>query len=131
MSKAIRETVAKEYPDVDARYSHVAIIDGDNVLEPNPKEGVTLTPLKKFKRIYPIYEIRELPGDISKARARIGKPYDFEGMVGMFINNHDIQRPEADFCSELVGIAADEVDDSEAHKLPTGYFVSITREIVK
>lgn len=94
--------------EANSTYSHVAVIDGDVVIEANPVKGVVETPLKLFKRLYPVHEVITVNGSTDRARERIGRAYDFEGLlaIGLNIDKYDkVQRPDKDFCSETVAHA--------------------------
>ncbi|MGJ8680504.1 hypothetical protein [Paraglaciecola sp.] len=122
MSVAIREKL-------NCKYTHVVVVDGDNVIEARPEAGVVKTPLKVFKRLYPTYEYREMPGDVNKSRALVGKPYDYKGLLGMGFKVYSIQDPKAYFCCEVVGIAADNVDDSMSHTLLPDDFIELSTAV--
>jgi len=115
-------------------WSHVAVIDGNQVIESvgppisdwilhclfNTKYkkpyGVQLNSLKGFGKRYTHHEIRFIEGDVSIARARIGMPFDMLGMFGYLINA-DWQDPTKDYCVETVVHAATHIENHVAHKI--------------
>ena len=99
----------------NSQWSHVGIIYGDNVIEARGGVGVVLTPIYEFMHRYTATEERELPGDINKALALIGRPFDTMGLWSIFFRIPWLQDAYAYFCSELVAVAADFADDCDAH----------------
>lgn len=89
--------------ETKSTYSHVAVVDGNEVIEASPIKGVVKTPIKLFLRMYPVNKTIRVQGEVGKARERIGRAYDFEGLLalGLNIDKYDnVQRPDKDFCSE-------------------------------
>ncbi|MDR2349178.1 MAG: hypothetical protein LBF41_00955 [Deltaproteobacteria bacterium] len=85
-------------------FSHSAIYDAENdsVIEAEA-HGVSVTPLAKFlakaQRVWvlkPVWATPETrPLAVARARSRVGKPYDFTGLVGIPV-------PGTYYCTELV-----------------------------
>lgn len=92
-----------------SKWSHVAIIDGDDVIEAVAIDGVVVTPLADRKASDPTWQIVTLPcakpdAVISAARSQLGKPYDYTGVLGIGLHR-DWQQTNRWFCSELVAWA--------------------------
>lgn len=121
MSIAIRNTD-------DAEYSHVAVFDEEfnRVIEASPRRGVCFTPLKTFLKLYPIYEVRKLDGDIELARELIGTEYDFEGLAGQALNRPDYHDPDKCFCSKVVAYAATYINTEYGHRLRADAFKALS-----
>ncbi|MDR1607294.1 MAG: hypothetical protein LBT38_02640 [Deltaproteobacteria bacterium] len=85
-------------------FSHAAIYDQerDEVIE-SDGSGVHRTPFAKFlgkaSRVWVVKPIWATPERrvkaVARARARVGRPYDFLGLIGLSI-------PDSYYCSELV-----------------------------
>ena len=90
-----------------SEFSHVAVIDGDEVIEA-VYPHVRVTPLADIIARHSRCAIVEIPCDekaaILAARSQIGKPYDLKGMIGIGINR-DWQDDGQWWCSELVAWA--------------------------
>lgn len=88
-----------------SRWSHVALIDDDEVVEALwPRVGVTA--LSDLLSRYSEVIIAEWPGIdggpiLEAARSQEGKPFDWKALFG-FLFHRDWQDPNAWFCSELV-----------------------------
>lgn len=90
-----------------SRWSHVGIIDGDEVIEAIAWKGVVCRSLKEMIEESSNYEIREFNGDekvIQAARTQLGKKYDWAGVFGI-AGRRKWQNAEAWFCSELAAWA--------------------------
>lgn len=92
-----------------SKWSHVAIIDGDDVIEAIALHGVVTTPLAMRKAEDKTWQVVTLPcadpqAVIAAARSQIGKPYDYTGVLGIGLHR-DWQESDAWFCSELVAWA--------------------------
>lgn len=92
-----------------SHWSHVAIIDGDDVIESVALHGVVRTRLDDRLAVDKLWQIVELPCDdpesvLVAARSQIGKPYDYTAIIGLWL--HRVWK-DADswFCSELVAWA--------------------------
>jgi hypothetical protein len=96
-------------------WSHVGIIDGDNVIEARGGFGVVLTQMCEFMHRYDYTEIHSLPGDVQKAKKLIGKRFDDKGVWGHMFCVPFIHDLDAWFCSEIVAYAADDIPDNAAH----------------
>lgn len=89
-----------------SKWSHVAIIDGDDVIEAIALHGVVTTPLATRQAEDRSWQVVTLPcadpqAVIAAARSQIGKPYDYTGVLGIGLHR-DWQESDAWFCSELV-----------------------------
>lgn len=122
MSIAIRETT-------NSQYSHVAILDNGEVIEANPVRGVCVTTLKLFNKHYPINTVRQMDGDVDRARALIGKPYDYLGLAGQAYNNNDVQDPHKFLCTELLAVAANGINSLYGHMLKPDHFIALSWEL--
>lgn len=94
-----------------SRWSHVAIIDGESIIESVALKGVIESHISDRIHKDSRWRIAELPCDdpaavIACARSQIGKPYDYTAVVGLGL--HRVWK-DADswFCSELVAWAFD------------------------
>lgn len=89
-----------------SKWSHVALIDGDDVIEAIALDGVVRTPLATRKAQDTRWEVVSLPcadpaAVIAAAATQIGKPYDYTGVLGIGLHR-DWQQDDSWFCSELV-----------------------------
>lgn len=87
-------------------WSHVGLIDGGTVIEAVGGAGVRVRPLADMLAEASRYEIVDMPARdpqavIAAARAQVGKPYDWGGVVGVGFRRR-WQDDDAWFCSELV-----------------------------
>jgi len=92
-----------------SRWSHVAIVDGDSVIEAVALKGVTRTPLAVRTSQDPCWTVTDLAcaqpqAVIAAAASQIGKPYDYTGVLGIGLHR-DWQADDSWFCSELVAWA--------------------------
>lgn len=90
-------------------WSHVAIIDGDEVIEATAPAGVRRFPVVRSINHAKRGAIVELPcrdpqAVIAAAASQIGKPYDYTAILGLGLRR-DWQEEDAWFCSELVAWA--------------------------
>lgn len=90
-------------------WSHVAIIDGDEVIEAVMGTGVRSHPLSASIADASEWEVVEVPcrvpdAVIAAARSQIGKPYDYRGVLGIGARRR-WQDDGSWFCSELVAHA--------------------------
>jgi hypothetical protein len=128
-------------------YSHIGIIDGDYVIEAKGMStlhffliffriikndikygGVVKTPITEFKSKYTKTIVREIAGDINKARAMVdNKLFDVDGLVGAWLRI-DIQNSSSYFCCELVSECVDGFDLSYAHKSQPIWFLAFSKE---
>ena len=89
--------------------SHVAIVDGEDVIEAAAGAGVCRRPLADMLAESSWYELVDVP--VSSARAvttaaasQVGKPYDWLGVLGIGVRRR-WQDADSWFCSELVAWA--------------------------
>ena len=92
-----------------SRWSHVAIIDGDDVIEATALHGVCRTPVVDAINRAKRGEVVEFPAIdpdriIAAAAGQIGKPYDYTALIGLGLRR-DWQEADSWFCSELVAWA--------------------------
>ncbi len=92
-----------------SRWSHVALVDGDSVIEAAAPHGVQRTPLCAAlarARDFAFVDIacRDQAAAIAAAESQIGKPYDYTALAGLYLHR-DWQQDDAWFCSELVAWA--------------------------
>lgn len=102
MSAAIRLSTWSDW-------SHVAIIDGDEVIETTAPAGVRRFPVVQAINHAKRGAIVELPcrdpqAVIAAAVSQLGKPYDYTAILGLGLRR-DWQEEDAWFCSELVAWA--------------------------
>jgi len=87
-------------------WSHVALIDGDEVIEASAPAGVRRFPVVQAidharKAVIVDLSCRDPQAVIAAAASQIGKPYDYTAIVGLGLHR-DWQEDDAWFCSELV-----------------------------
>ncbi len=92
-----------------SEWSHVAIVDGEDVIEAATGAGVRRRPLADLLAESSQYEIVDVPAlspasVIAAARTQIGKPYDWPGVLGIGFRRR-WQDDDSWFCSELVAWA--------------------------
>lgn len=95
-----------------SRWSHVALIDGEHVIEATGRHGVRRVRLDKALHGTSHHEIvdflhsegREV---ILAARSQVGKPYDFAAIFGLWLRS-GWQETDKWFCSELVAWCLDQ-----------------------
>ena len=92
-----------------SKWSHVAIVDGDDVIEAIALDGVVRTPLATRKAKDTAWQIVTLPcadrlAIINAATSQLGKPYDYTGVLGIGFHRN-WQETGHWFCSELVAWA--------------------------
>lgn len=92
-----------------SHWSHVALIDGEDVIESVALHGVVRSKLADRQRKDSRWQIASLPcadpeAVLAAARSQIGKPYDYTAVIGLGL--HRVWK-DADswFCSELVAWA--------------------------
>lgn len=93
-----------------SQWSHVEIIDGDQVIGANMVGGVSLTPLRKRLEVSSLVAVVDFPcadpaAVIAAARSQLGKGYDYFGLLGILARQRNWQSTEDWFCSELVAWA--------------------------
>lgn len=89
-----------------SRWSHVAIVDGDHVIEAVALHGVRRVPLTEAIARAKNHALVELPcrnykAIIAAATSQIGKPYDYTAVLGIGLHR-DWQSADAWYCAELV-----------------------------
>ena len=95
-------------------WSHVAIIDGDEIIEAVwPK--VRVSKLEKAKNKYESWVIAEVKTKndaeiIKAARSQVGKPYDIGAIFG-FVARRNWEKTDKWFCSELVAWAFSQANE--------------------
>lgn len=94
-----------------SKWSHCAIIDGDQVIEAATKNGVVSRPLVDLLSESSAYEIVDFEcanpqAVIDAARTQIGRPYDYFGILGIGFRRR-WQDDDSWFCSELIAWAFD------------------------
>lgn len=97
-----------------SKWSHVALIQGDWVIDATAKHGVAVRPLIDFEIENDDVHAVDLPRDLGDALAvqmitQVGKPYDWTAALGVGLHR-DWQKDDAWFCSELVAWAYDRVE---------------------
>lgn len=95
-----------------SRWSHVALVDGDHVIEATGLHGVRRVPLTTAMRGVSHHELVNLidadPGPvIAAAKTQLGKPYDFLAIVGLWLRS-GWDETDSWFCSELVAWALEQ-----------------------
>lgn len=93
-----------------SQWSHVAVIDGDNVIESVSFAGVREIPLQQALQTASKYTTIEIPipneaAFLEAVRSQIGKPYDYTAIAGLLVHR-DWQAEDRWFCSELPAWAA-------------------------
>ena len=92
-----------------SRWSHVALVDGESVIEATGLHGVRRAPLWDVLSHAVDHAFVDIPandpaGIIEAAASQIGKPYDYSALLGLALHR-DWQRENAWFCSELIAWA--------------------------
>lgn len=90
-------------------WSHVALVDGDSVIEASVFKGVRRVSLADAVRRVKSIQLVELPcrdpaAVIAAAASQIGKPYDYAGVLGLGFRRN-WQDDDAWYCSELIAWA--------------------------
>ena len=98
-----------------SKWSHCAIIDGDEVIEAAAGVGVRTRPLRALLDEASRFEILDFPARdpaavIAAARAQLGAPYDWYGVLGIGFRRR-WQADDAWFCSELIAAAFDQAGE--------------------
>lgn len=93
-------------------WSHVEIMDGDDLIGAEMLTGVSVTKLAHRLDISSRAAIVEFPcadpaAVIAAARGELGRGYDFLGLLGILSRQRDWQSRDSWFCSELVAWAFD------------------------
>jgi len=90
-------------------FSHVALVDGDQVIESMPGFGVRRISLTAALRETSRHERVNLPANapaqvLAAAASQIGRAYDYNAVLGLSLHR-DWQQDNAWFCSELIAWA--------------------------
>lgn len=98
-----------------SRWSHVALVAGDAVIEAAPFYGVRQVTLDDAIGRARETALVELPARnpqriIGAARSQLGKPYDWTAVLGLGLRR-DWQERDAWFCSELIAWSAAEAGE--------------------
>ena len=89
-----------------SRWSHVSIVDGDDVIEAHALYGVIRRPccevIETAKRCeFVRFKCDNPQGVIEAARSQVGKEYDWTALFGILLRRN-WQEDDSWFCSELV-----------------------------
>lgn len=95
-----------------SQWSHVEIIDGQDLIGAEMMKGVTVTRLSHRLEISSRAAVVEVPcanpqAVIDAIRSQLGKKYDFLGLLGLVTRQRNWQQATDWFCSELVAWAFD------------------------
>jgi uncharacterized protein YycO len=87
-------------------YSHVALVDGDTVIEATTAHGVRRAALSDALRSAATRALVQIPcadpqAVLAAATSQLGKPYDYSAILGIGLHR-DWQEDDKWFCSELV-----------------------------
>ena len=98
-----------------SNWSHVAVIDGDEVIEATAPAGVRRFPVVQAIDHAKRGQIVELPcrdpgAVIAAAASQLGKPYDYTAVLGLGLKR-DWQQDDSWFCSELVAWAFEQAGE--------------------
>lgn len=91
-------------------WSHVAIVDGDHIIDSMKGEGVRRRTRASFDAAFPHQVVVEVPcaddaAGIAFALAQLGKGYDFSALWGFLLPGRDWDDADSWFCSELAAAA--------------------------
>jgi len=94
-----------------SRWSHVGIVDGDQVIEATAAHGVVVTPLADFIARYNDHSFADLLVEserlsLERAYLQLGRKYDFSAIFGILFRT-GWDQSDSWFCSELVAYCAD------------------------
>lgn len=113
-----------------SRWSHVGVVDGDNVIEATLKRGVSVTTLDEFKSRYHRTQIAEIPsceGWRERLRECIGDGYDWRGIFSLVFRSKWDDRGKW-FCSELVAYASGVVRGGRVSRVTPEHVWMISRD---
>ncbi|TCP13774.1 permuted papain-like amidase YaeF/Yiix C92 family enzyme [Crenobacter luteus] len=90
-------------------FSHVALVDGEHVVEAVAGKGVVRRTLAEALAGVSRWALMTVPHAspeevLAAARSQLGRPYDWSGIAGVGVDR-DWQEPDSWFCSELVAWA--------------------------
>lgn len=93
-----------------SKWSHVALVDGDYVIEATAMHGVRRVKIEEAlhgtKHEFATLPCKDPQAIIDAAMTQLGKPYDFLAILGIGLKR-DWQEDDKWVCSELIGWAAD------------------------
>lgn len=97
-----------------SQWSHVAIIDGDEVIEAAPS-GVRRCSISTLYAENDVVEVVNFrcanpEAIINAANSQVGKPYDFTAVIGIYFHR-DWQSRDRWYCAELVAWAFEQAKD--------------------
>ena len=90
-----------------SRWSHVAIVDGDHIIETTLLTGCVRIPKGEWQKKHKTVKYCDMPSNrttedaLAYARSRVGNKYDWRGIFGLAVRRGGAQDPARDFCSEL------------------------------
>jgi hypothetical protein len=92
-----------------SRWSHVALVDGDRVIEALAPRGVQVNDTDRVMMRSSAFELVDLPcrdpeAVLTAAASQAGKPYDYTALLAMALRRN-WQEEDAWFCSELIAWA--------------------------
>lgn len=92
-----------------SNWSHVALVDGDRVIEALAPRGVQINDTDHVTMRSHEYALVDLPcrdpeAVLTAAASQAGKPYDYTALLGMALRRN-WQEDDAWFCSELIAWA--------------------------
>ena len=96
-----------------SRWSHVAIVDGDHIIETTLISGCVRIPRDEWLKKHKTVEFVDLPSNaktsdaLAFARSCVGSKYDWRGIIGLAVRHGGIGDKKRWFCSELAIEAAD------------------------
>lgn len=113
-----------------SHWSHIGVIDGDNVIEAVGGQGVVVTPLRDFKRRYSrtvegsMYCLDEARA-LEYLRCRVGARYDKRAVIGfaLALGWDDV---EAYHCAELVAGCTGLFNPSRINEISPGALRKMT-----
>lgn len=92
-----------------SRWTHCALVVGDEVYEAMHPAGVVVTPLEQFKSRYGQgrWAVAQVPcvdpaECIKRAKEQLGKPYDLFGVIGLGLRQRRWDSGQRWWCSELL-----------------------------
>lgn len=91
-------------------WSHVAIVDGDHVIDSMDPQGVRRRTMESFLQAFPKHAVMDVPCPFDSvglawAREQIGRPYDREALWGVFLPGRRWDTEDAWYCAELAARA--------------------------
>lgn len=91
-------------------WSHVAVVDGDQVIEATASHGVIRRSRASLLSAFPRHLVVDVPtlddrAGLAWARTQIGKPYDDSALIGFLMPWRRWDEADKWFCSELAAAA--------------------------